>query len=132
MKTYHGSCHCGAVRFAADIDLGAGTIKCNCSFCAKLRFWPAIVAPNAFRLLAGEAALGDYRFLSGTEQHRFCRHCGIHAFGIGRSPRWGPFYAVNLACLDDATPDELAAAPVTYLDGRNENWDTPPAAVRHL
>ena len=132
MKTYRGSCHCGAVRFEADIDLNAGTIKCNCSICSKLRFWPAIVQPPAFRLLAGEAELGNYQFLTGTDQHLFCRHCGIHAFGIGRSPRWGAFYAVNLSCLDDATPDELANAPVTYLDGKNDNWDTPPAAVGHL
>lgn len=132
MKTYHGSCHCGQVRFAADIDLSEATIRCNCSICAKLRLWSAIVKPEAFRLLAGEAELSLYQFLSKTEQHLFCRHCGVRPFGIGQSPRWGKFHAVNLACLDDVTPEELSHAPITCLDGRNDNWDTPPKQVRHL
>lgn len=132
LKTYHGSCHCGAVRFEADIDLGKGTIRCNCSICAKARFWPAIIPPGAFRLLSGESMLTKYQFYTKTDQHLFCTCCGIRSFGIGHSPRWGDFYAVNGMCLDDVADDELVNTPVTYLDGRGDNWDAPPSHTRHL
>lgn len=121
-RLQRGSCHCGAVRFEAGIDLQAGTIQCNCSLCTKQRNWAAIVARNAFRLLAGEAALTEYRCNTRTEQHFFCATCGVRTFGMGSSPRWGAYVAVSVACLDEVTDEELAAAPVTLLDGRGDTW----------
>jgi hypothetical protein len=121
--THHGSCHCGAVRFEADIDLAQGTIQCNCTLCTKQRNWAAIVPEASFRLLAGAAALSEYRCYTRTEQHLFCATCGIRPFGKGSSPRWGSYVAVSVACLDDVTAKELAALPVKVLDGRNDNWD---------
>lgn len=44
----------------------------------------------------------------------------------------GDFFAISIACLDDTTTGELAAAPVRFEDGRNDNWESPPAATRHL
>lgn len=132
MKTYQGSCHCGAVRFEADIDLAQGTLKCNCSICMKGRFWPAIIQPEAFRLLTGKDELNNYKFLSMRDQHLFCRHCGVRPFVIGQSPRWGRFYAVNVTCLDDVSDAELVAAPVTYVDGKHDRWDQAPAETRFL
>ena len=130
MKTYHGSCHCGALRFDADIDLGAGTLKCNCSICRKRRFWAAIIKPDAFRLRDGTPAA--YQFGARADHHYYCAACGVHAFGTGTSPRWGAFYAVSVSCLDDASDEELAAAPVMFLDGRNDCWHAAPAVTSHL
>jgi hypothetical protein len=44
----------------------------------------------------------------------------------------GDYTSVNLACLDNIEPAELASAPVRYFDGRYDNWATPPAETRHL
>jgi hypothetical protein len=132
LKTYHGSCHCGVVTFEADIDLSQGTLRCNCSICVKARYWPAIIKPEAFRLKTGEGELTLYQFLTKTDRHLFCRHCGVRSFGIGRSPRWGDFYSVNVTCLDDVSTEELVNAPITYLDGKNDKWDVPPDEVRYL
>lgn len=132
MKTYHGSCHCGAVRYAADIDLALGTIKCNCSICAKMRFWAVQLAPGAFRLLQGEDALREYRFHTRRDGHHFCGTCGINVFSTGDAPRSGPFVAVTVASLDDLPAADLLTAPVRHIDGRNDNWIAPPAEFRHL
>lgn len=61
-KTYHGSCHFGAVKFVAALDLTQNTYRCNCSICRRTRFWPAVAMPEDFRLLAGEGELTQYLF----------------------------------------------------------------------
>jgi hypothetical protein len=51
----------------------------------------------------------------------------------GDIPEWiGPYVSINLACLDEMEAAELASLPVTYMDGRGDNWMNPPAETRYL
>ena len=131
-KTYQGSCHCGAVRFEAGIDLGAGTAKCNCSICFKSRAWMAFVPAGEFRLLTDEQIMGDYQFAKKSIHHRFCTRCGIRAFAHGSDPKGNLFYAVRVNCLDGVDPQELIDAPVKYFDMLHDDFKSPPAETRHL
>jgi len=126
LKTYAGSCHCGTVRFEADLDLAQPSYRCNCSICRRTRFWPAIAREDEFRLLAGEAELTQYLFNRRKNQHYFCRHCGVRPFGIGTETPIGKMVGVNLGCLDAVTDAELAAIPITYIDGRHDHMEAPP------
>jgi len=131
-KTYRGSCHCGDVRFEADIDLSAGSIRCNCSLCFKARAWFVTAPPEQVRLLAGGDSLTQYRWKppGRSESHltfQFCKRCGVRTFGLGEDR----FRFVNVAALE-VDPEELAAAPLRYVDGRNDRYDQPPKDTRLL
>ena len=131
MKTYHGSCHCGAVKFEADLDLTQSSYRCNCSICRRTRFWPAVAREAGFRLLAGESELTQYLFNTRKNQHYFCRHCGVRAFGVGTETPIGKMIGVNLGCLSDVTEEELSRLPITYIDGRSDK-QSPPEFFDHL
>lgn len=132
LKTYQGSCHCGAVKFEADLDLSLPSFRCNCSICRRTRFWPAIATPNEFRLLAGEGEMAEYRFNTQKNQHFFCRHCGVRAFGVGNDTPIGTMIGVNIGCLEGVTEKELSALPITYVDGMHDRWDRAPEFFSHL
>lgn len=131
-KTYHGSCHCGAVKFEADLDLTQPTYRCNCSICRRTRFWPAVAREEGFRLLSGADDLTQYLFNTRKNQHYFCKHCGVRAFGIGTETPIGKMYGINLGCLTDVSDEELSRLPITYVDGRDDQWQRAPAFCAHL
>ena len=131
LKTYRGSCHCGAVKFEAELDLTQSSYRCNCSICRRTRFWPAVATADGFRLLSGESELTQYLFNTKKNFHYFCKHCGVRAFGVGNETPMGKMYGVNLGCLDDVSDEVLAQIPITYVDGRNDQF-APPTHFVHL
>jgi hypothetical protein len=134
LRTYVGGCHCQLVRFEARIDLNEGTLKCNCSFCSKLRFWHVKVRREAFRLLSDEAAMTEYQGKNPVAHHPFCKQCGVHVFGRVDTPNATgyPYINVNLMCLEGLDVNEALNAPITYVNGLQDDWSNPPSERRHL
>ena len=120
-----GGCHCGAVRFEAQIAPGAEAHACNCSMCEKVGFLHLIVPQSGFRLVQGEAELTRYAFNTGVAQHFFCKVCGVKSFYRPRSNPDG--WSVNARCLDDYATLDLVVTP---FDGRN--WESHAADLAHL
>jgi hypothetical protein len=115
-ETREGGCHCGAVRFRAEVDLDQLS-TCSCSICTKKGIVHLPVYPADFQLLRGREALTVYTFETGVAQHPFCRHCGMGAFYV---PRSSPDrLSVNARCLDGI--DASALKPKGFFDGRD--WE---------
>ena len=138
LKHVTGSCHCGAVRYEADIDFSKGTIRCNCSICTKARAWFTFAYDGHFRVLTGDGSMSAYQWTPPGRAgpgltYRFCKTCGIRVYATGEADfMGGRFYAVAVATLDDVTTDELAAAPLKYIDNRHDRFDRAPEDTRLL
>ena len=131
LETYTGSCHCGAIRFEAALDLEEGSNRCNCSYCAKVRAWFAFAkGAQRFRLLEG-SGVSEYRWTPAghTEAHltfTFCRTCGVRTFARGElESLGGTFHAVHVPTLD-LSPAQRAAIPIRYVNGRDNRYDESP------
>lgn len=117
-----GGCHCGAVRFTAEVPAAVEVLDCNCSICAKTGFRHLIVPHSDFELLSGRDALVSYRFGTGAANHLFCGTCGVKSF---YQPRSHPeAWSVSLNALGDISG---LAITVTAFDGRN--WEASAAAT---
>jgi hypothetical protein len=95
-EAHEGSCHCGAVRYTAELDLTQPVIACNCSICRRKGLLLIFVAPDKLEIRQGEGELADYRFNTMKIAHRFCRTCGVEVFGQVE----GQGAAVNVRTLD--------------------------------
>jgi hypothetical protein len=96
--TWHGSCHCGAVRFEVEGDIPEA-YTCDCSLCSKKNALMANVHESRLKITAGEDRLGLYQWNAHIAKHYFCTVCGIYPFHRKRS--MPDHYGVNVKCLDD-------------------------------
>jgi hypothetical protein len=117
-----GSCHCGAVRFEAEVPEAVEILDCNCSICAKTGFRHLMVPHGDFTLLAGADALVSYRFGTGAADHLFCGTCGVKSFYQPRSHAQA--WSVNLNAIEDHSGLILT---IRGFDGRN--WEEAAAGL---
>lgn len=120
--TIDGSCHCGAVRFTAELPKGlASARRCTCSIC-RMRGAVAVTSTHdGFQITQGEDRLATYRFNTKTAEHHFCTVCGIYTHHKRRSnPNE---LGINVACLEGLSPFDFSE--VVVLDGNRHPADNP-------
>lgn len=114
-----GACHCGAVRFEAEVDLSSAR-RCDCSIC-RMRGAVAVSAPlEKFTVVECDDALTLYQFNTGTAKHYFCGTCGIYTHHKRRSDPTQ--YGVNVACLEGLSPFDFTEVEV--MNGQAHPKDT--------
>lgn len=96
----HGSCHCGAVRFEADIDPAAMAV-CHCTDCRVMSgsaFRVVVPAPAASFVLEGAPRMYVKTAQSGARRGQFfCGECGTHLYA--GAPEGGPVLSVRAGVL---------------------------------
>lgn len=101
----HGSCHCGALAFEAEIDPAKVSI-CHCTDCQKL-------SASAFRVNV-RCAEADFRLLRGApriyvkvgesgnrRQQAFCADCGSNIYATSDEPPGKRLIGLRVGTLDE-------------------------------
>jgi hypothetical protein len=96
-----GGCLCGAVRFEVDEPLVSAS-WCHCTRCQRRTGTPASaqarIVPGSLRVLAGEAALREFKPEDGFPKV-FCGECGSALWS--RNPADPTALGVRLGAFDD-------------------------------
>jgi hypothetical protein len=102
-----GGCHCGALRFEAEVD-PKRIVVCHCTDCQAMgggAFRTLTPVPETgFRMLAGTPAIYLKTAESGRQRAQgFCARCGTHLYATdppGTESAGGQFYTVRLGAID--------------------------------
>lgn len=116
----NGSCHCGAVKFTAELPYGLSSARrCACSIC-RMRGAVAVTANvDGLKITQGADKLATYRFNTMSAEHHFCAVCGIYTHHKRRSSP--NELGVNVACLEGVSPFDFRE--VVVYDGSRHPAD---------
>lgn len=114
-----GGCHCGAIRFEAEVDPNTAGV-CHCTDCQRLSGTAYRVSIQAragsFRLLAGAPRIYTKTADSGAlREQAFCERCGspIYAVSPGAEPR---NYSLRVGAIDQR--DQIRPALQIWTSSR--------------
>lgn len=128
IKTLTGGCHCGAIRYTAELDLSNLTAqKCNCTICQKTNRLGISVDPEKFKVTTPSSLdqVPEYQFGPKRQHFHFCTTCGVHCFAYGSYEYEGKThknFSINAVSLDPDQGVDLREIKVGYWDGKAENW----------
>lgn len=144
-KTFHGSCHCGFIKYTVALALPdpPTATRCNCTVCLKQGFTSIRLPPADFHLLSPSSLseVQDYQINPNRTDREvrkyFCGECGIHVCADGyfeaaadsedgtgekKKTRYD-FFQINALTLEQPQEGlELREFKIQYTDGRNDNW----------
>lgn len=121
MRTFAGSCHCGALSFDYQTALPPerwSVRACQCGFCRNHA--AATTSDPSGRLsfrVSETASLQHYRFGLRTADFLVCRRCGAYLGAQIQTAR-GSFGIINTLAL---TPPEVELPPAVVADYGSES-----------
>jgi hypothetical protein len=99
----HGRCHCGAVRYEADVDPTRVQV-CHCTDCQQFSGAPSRVSVPApkesFRFVAGTPRIYIKTAESGNKRAQaFCENCGspVYSAAVDNPPA----YSLRVGCREE-------------------------------
>lgn len=111
--TIHGSCHCGAITYSADVT-PREAMQCNCSICRRKGYLLTVIPAEKFTLETPRDAIAAYTFNKHVVRHQFCKTCGCAPFGEGPGPDGKAMVAINLRCAEGV---DVSTLKITPFDG---------------
>ena len=123
MRTWHGSCHCGALgfEFRTALEPASWPVRaCQCSYCrAHAGVYTSDPAGSVQFTHQEPQLLSRYRFGHKTADFIFCGRCGGY-LGAVADVDGETVFVINIHALDPR-PNGLPAAQPSSYDGESSD-----------